>query len=275
MRNLINILLRYHFVILFIFIEGISVFILFQNNDYQKAGFFNFSKTLGSSYYKKADALREYISLRQMNRKLMDENAKLRNLLPGSVLNIDTTFKEKTDTAHKIHYRYTAAKVINNSTNKRYNYITLDKGREQGIQPGMGVISGDGIVGIVDAVSDHFSLVISLLNRDFRVSAKIRKNNYFGPLEWPGRNASIASLNEIPLHVKVQKSDTIVTSGYTSVFPEDIPVGYVEDYKITNGSFYTIRVRLSNDFGKLEFVTVVQNQMSAEQKDLERIMKND
>ena len=275
MRNLVNIILKYHFVILFVFIEAISFIILVNRNDYQSSGFFNYSRTIGSYYFKKSDAFREYISLREVNRKLMDENAALRSMLPSSYFRIDTNFIEVKDTSFKVTYKFRSAKVINNSTNHQYNYITLDKGKDQGIEEGMGVISPDGIVGIVDAVSEHFSLVISLLNRDFHVSAKIKKNNYFGPLEWSGKNSSTAILNEIPLHVNVKQGDTIVTSGFNAVFPEDVMIGFVEDIKITAGSFYSIHVQLSSDFKKLSYVMVVNNLMSDEIDDLESKMKND
>jgi len=275
MRNLVNIILRYHFVILFVFIESISFVILLNRNDYQSSGLFNYSRTIGSYYFKKTDALKEYLSLRDVNRKLMDENASLRSLLPSSFYRIDTSFVEVSDTTFKVHYKYTPAKVINNSTNRQYNYLTLDKGKKQGIEEGMGVISPDGIVGIVDAVSEHFSLVISLLNRDFRVSAKIKKNNYFGPLEWSGKNSFTAVLNEIPLHVNVQKGDTIVTSGFNALFPEDILIGFVEDIRVTNGSFYSVHVKLSSDFNKLSYVMVVNNLLSDEIDELESKMKND
>jgi rod shape-determining protein MreC len=275
MRNLINIILRYHFVILFVFIESISVVILINRNDYQNSGFFNSSRTIGSYYFKKTSALKEYISLRDVNRKLMDENALLRSNLPSSFYRIDTSFVEVQDTTLKVHYKFTPAKVINNSTNHQYNYITLDKGKGQGIEEGMGVVSPDGIVGMVDAVSEHFSLVISLLNRDFRVSAKIKKNNYFGPLEWSGKNPSTAILNEIPLHVNVQIGDTIVTSGFNAVFPEDVLIGYVEDLRVTNGSFYSIHVQLASHFNRLSYVMVVNNLLSNEIDELESKMKND
>jgi len=275
MRNLVNIILKYHFVILFVFIEAISFAILVNRNDYQSSGFFNYSRTIGSYYFKKADALREYMALREVNRKLMDENASLRSRLPSSYFRIDTSFIEVNDTSFKVHYKYWPAKVINNSTNHQYNYITLDKGKDHGIEEGMGVVSPDGIVGIVDAVSDHFALVISLLNRDFHVSAKIKKNNYFGPLEWSGKNSSTAVLNEIPLHVNVKVGDTIVTSGFNAVFPEDVTIGFVEDIKITNGSFYSIHVHLASDFKKISYVMVVNNLMSDEIDELESKMKND
>jgi rod shape-determining protein MreC len=275
MRNLINIILKYNFVILFVFIEAISFIILVNRNDYQSSGFFNYSRTIGSYYFKKSNAFKEYMSLREVNRKLMDENADLRSRLPSSYFRIDTSRIEVEDTTFKVHYTYTPAKVINNSTNHQYNYITLDKGREEGIEEGMGVVSSDGIVGMVDAVSEHFSLVISLLNRDFRVSAKIKKNNYFGPLEWSGKNSSTATLNEIPLHVNVKEGDTIVTSGFNSVFPEDVMIGFIEDIKITSGSFYSIRVHLASDFKKLSYVMVVNNLMSEEIDQLESKMKND
>jgi rod shape-determining protein MreC len=275
MRNLINIILKYNFVILFVFIEFISFVILVNHNDFQSSGFFNYSRTIGSYYFKKTNALKEYLSLREVNRKLMDENAALRGLLPSSFYKIDTSFIEVKDTSFKVHYKYTPAKVINNSTNHQYNYITLNKGKGQGIEEGMGVVSPDGIVGIVEAVSENFSLVISMLNRDFRVSAKIKKNNYFGPLEWSGKNSYTAVLNEIPLHVNVQKGDSIVTSGFNAVYPEDVLIGFVEDIKVTSGSFYSIQVRLASDFNRLSYVMIVNNLLSDEIDELESKMKND
>jgi rod shape-determining protein MreC len=269
MRNLLTIVLRYHLFILFLLLEILAVVILIQNNHFQHSAALNSGRTLASYYYRQVDNFTEYISLRETNRKLATENTFLQNQLPSTFLSTDSSFLEVIDTSLNRHYRYISSRVVNNSINKQYNYITLDKGRRHGVRQGMAVISDQGVIGVVEAVSDHFSLVLSLLNRDFRISAKLLKNNYFGPLEWSGRSPDIANLNEISLHVPVALGDTVVTSGFTSTFPEGIMIGRVDDIKISNGSFYTIRVRLANDFRNLSYVMVVQNLLAEEQLELE------
>ena len=160
--------------------------------------------------------------------------------------------------------------MINNSTNKRNNYLTLNKGKLDGVKPEMGVISSDGVVGIVKDVSDHYCSVMSLCNKDFHTSAKLKKNNYFGNLSWEGGNPSKAVVIEIPKHVPLVKGDTLVTTIYSGIFPEGIKIGTIDNFEIKAGeNFYTSVVNLSTNFYNLSYVYIVNNIFKGEQKKLE------
>lgn len=170
-----------------------------------------------------------------------------------------------------VRYRFIPAEVINNSVNRQNNYITLNKGRKDGIRPEMGIVGPAGIVGIITNVSDNYSTGPTVLNKRWRVSAKIKNSNYFGSLTWDGLNYRIAQLNEIPFHVELAVGDTIITSGYSSVFPEGIMIGQIEDFKIDSGdNFYEIDVRLSTNFMTLTYIEVIQDKGQSEINNLNR-----
>jgi rod shape-determining protein MreC len=160
------------------------------------------------------------------------------------------------------------AQVSGISVNKQYNRIILDKGRWDGLEPDMAVIAPEGVVGMITDVSEHFSLVMPVINRQFSLSVKIAKNHYFGALAWEGLSQTQASLNEIPNHVNVQTGDTIITSGFSLIFPEGIPVGEVVQVNEAEGNFHQIRLNLFVDFRRLTSVYVVNNEMYEEQIDL-------
>ncbi|MFO8235519.1 MAG: rod shape-determining protein MreC [Bacteroidales bacterium] len=274
MQNLIRFLLRYYFVILFIAIETLSISLLINNNNYQNSKFVGFTRSLSGTFYGKINNIRQYLKLKEENKRLAEENVRLKNYLssleepPGENKllpeNISDTVMEK-------QYHYNKARVINNSINKQHNYITLDKGSEDGIEPEMGVVADDGVVGIVHGVSDHFSTVISVLNNELKISAKHKNSGYFGSLTWNGEDYQYVRLQEIPLHTKLSNGDSIVTSGYSTIFPEDILIGFVDEWEEKGGSFYEINVRLSLDFKKLSHVYIIQNSFADEQKTIEEI----
>jgi rod shape-determining protein MreC len=268
MRNLFRFIIQHHFLILFLVIEFFSMFLLFSSNPYQKVAFYNFSHKVSGRTSLRMSNIRDYLSLHQENRKLAEENAMLYNNLKSSF----TINASKSDSVARRKYRYLPTRVINNSVNKQYNYITLDKGSEAGIAPDMAVISTDGIVGIVKSVSESYSSVLSVLNRDFTVSAKIKKNGYFGPLTWSGSSSYYATLVDIPHHVKISEGDTIVTSGFGGVFPEGYLIGTINDFRLKGGNYYVIKVRLMNDFRKLNYVQVIQNYAKTEIDSLENIV---
>jgi len=175
-----------------------------------------------------------------------------------------------------IRFRFIPAEVINNSVDRQSNYITLNKGREDGIKPEMGIVGPNGIVGIITNVSDHYATGPTVLNRRWRVSAKIKNSNYFGSLMWDGISYRTAQLNEIPYHVELKVGDTIITSGYSTVFPEGIMIGQIEDFDIGSGdSFYEIDVRLSTNFKTLTYVEVIQDKDAGEIKTLNRTNLDD
>jgi rod shape-determining protein MreC len=220
-------------------------------------------------------SVKEYVNLRKVNNDLALENSKLRSLLPSAYY-IDTAgINNIKDSLHHQQYSYITAKVINNSVNKRNNYLTLNIGGLQGIRPEMGVVCSEGIVGIVKDTSKHFCSVISFLHKDAKLSAKLKKSGYIGSLVWDGYDATVASLKDIALHVKLAKGDTIVTSSYSSIFPEDIMIGRVEDFQTKAGeNFYDITIKLSTDFSKLSYVYVVNNLLKQEQESLEQLPSN-
>lgn len=276
MRNLFQLLWKYHFFILFLFFETAAGYLIVQNNNFQKAGFVNSSNTVVASILSVVNDVAEYIHLKSTNAFLAEENAKLHALLPVALYNDTNNINVVKDTLHKQQYEYIAAKVINNSTNKRNNYLTLNKGQLQGIEPEMGVICSSGIVGIVKDVSEHYCTVMSLLHKDFHTSGKLTRNNYFGNLEWHGGNPTEAVIVEMPKHVPLTIGDTVVTTAYSTIFPEGIRIGRIKNFDLKTGNnFYTIDVKLSTDFQNIDYVYIVKNLFREEQKQLEKNLHND
>ncbi|MGM0496318.1 MAG: rod shape-determining protein MreC [Bacteroidota bacterium] len=275
MQNLIRFLIKNHFFIFFIFIEAFAIFLLINNNNYQQTKFVDFTRSVSGSFYQEVEKLNEYLTLKEKNIRLKEENAKLRNYIQKNLeVDIDS-FKTKIDSNYNQQYESISAKIINNSVNKQHNYITLNRGELDEVKPGMGVITSDGIIGVIRGVSDHFSTAISLLNKEIKISSKMKESEFFGPLGWNGQDYKFAYLREIPLHADVAKNDTIVTSGYSSIFPEGIPIGYVEAFEEKGGRFYEIKVRLSVDFKQISEVYIIRNLRKQEQKELENQVKYD
>ncbi|MFP4058869.1 MAG: rod shape-determining protein MreC [Bacteroidales bacterium] len=273
---MLKFIIRYYFFFLFVAFETVAVIILVNGNAFHRSKFSNLTRNIAGMVYNRVDYLREYLSLREENRKLIEENVHLKNMLIDDFVVIAREFNTREDTLKLRKFKYTSAKVINNTVTRQQNFITLNKGANHGIQPEMAVTSNNGIVGIVDAVSPNFSTVISVLNRNLHISAKLKKNNYFGSLKWDGKNFRKAKLDEIPHHVMVNVGDTIVTSGYSAIFPEGLLIGYVEDFDLEGGNFYSIDIKLSNDFKRLSGVNVIKNLLRKEQKKLEKeSIKND
>ncbi len=275
MRNLLRFIVRHHFILLFILFEVIAFFLLFHYNSFHKAKIVNLAYSMRGSFSRIAGNVKEYVSLREENRKLVEENNRLYNLLKSSYRITSLESFKVNDSLYKRNYIFTGAKVINNSTNKQYNYITLNKGKNHGIEQDMAVLSNEGIVGIVKNVSDNYSSVISLLNRNFKVNARIKRTGYFGPLLWTGRGHTKAILTDIPHHVQILIGDTVVTSGYSAIFPEGYMIGITSDYKLKGGNYYEITIDLATDFKNLTNVQVVKNLYREEQIELEKSAESD
>ena len=275
MRNLINFLIRYSVLMLFLALESVSFILVVNNRDYQKSVFLSSSNYVVAGLYQWSNSVVEFFKLKSANENLSEENTRLKNeviLLRNQL----ATFKpEKNDSLKfkippEIEFSYISAKVINNSTNRLQNYLTLNKGRRDGIRVDMGVISDEGVVGIVKTVSDKFSVVIPILNEKLRISCKFKKNNYSGPLEWTGEDYRFAKLDDIARHVEFALGDTLVTSGYASNLPEGIPVGTIDNFKIKESDpYYNIKVKLAVDFRTLSYVKVINYKNDNEQKVVE------
>jgi len=264
MRNLLRFIAQHHFLILFLIIESFSLFLFFSANPYQRVHFYIASHKISGRISTRIENIKDYLSLYKENQKLSEENSRLYNQA-GSALSVmasDTGYIQ--DSLTHMKFRFLTARVINNTVNKQFNYLTLDRGGNTGIGPEMAVISGDGIVGIVKSVSPNYAAVLSVLNRDFMISAKIKKNGYFGPLSWNGNSTERATLVDIPHHVQVSTGDTIITSGYGGVFPEGFIIGTIDRFRLKGGNYYEITVKLSTDFRKLNNVQVIHNYAKTE-----------
>lgn len=274
MRNLINFFWRHSNFILFIVLEFFAVFLVINNNGYQKSVAFAWVSDKTGKIQSGYNSFWEYLNLKQTNKDLATENARYRSMLPSAFLITDTLVHYKKDTLYRQQYQMLSAEVISNSTNSSTNYMQLNKGKLQGINKDMAVISPTGVVGIVVNVSENFSWVMSLINKETRISARIKKNGQIGTIAWEGGSYRFAALKDIPTHVRVSRGDTIVTSGYSHVFPQGEIIGVINDFNIKSGEhFYNINVRLGVDFNNLAHVYVIRNLLRDEQKKLEEPVK--
>ena len=276
MRNLIIFFWKNNFFFLFLLLEVFSFYLIISNNRFHNTGFFNSSNFVTGNVYRIYDDVTGYINLKNSNELLAMENAKLLSQAQNAFIDTRTYISQVTDSVYKQKYTYREAKVISNSINRRNNFITLDKGRNHGIEPLMGVIAPDGVVGIVKDVSDNFCSVLSLLNKNTTISSKLKKSGYLGSVTWEGGNSTVAELSDIPKHARVNTGDTVITSGASTIFPENIMVGVIDEIKLEDGdNFYKIKLILSTDFGKLSYVYIVNNLLKTEQNTLEEKTQND
>ena len=224
---------------------------------------------MAASIMSAAQSTREYLSLRDVNRELAEENALLRELLV-QLSSKQETLIASTDTL--VRFQFVSAKVINNSVAQFKNHLTINRGLDAGLAPGMAVISSAGAVGKVKSVSDHFSVVTSILNTDEQVSSVLTRTGNFGTIQWDGTDPDLVSLLYIPRHVKPEIGDSIVTSGYNAVFPEGVFIGLVKVFDLKKEAlFYDLKVELAQDFRRLSYVKVVKSQLKHELDSLERI----
>ncbi len=275
MRNLINFLLRFSSWIIFIIYVVISCVLLFQNNPYQHHIYLTSAGKLSSTLYEWRNGFTSYFHLKDINEDLVKHNASL-ELEVISLRNKVRQLQQEqyADTMHVIpsfsQYEFIIAHVINNSITQSHNFITIDKGLADGVQTEMGVLDHNGVVGIVNIAGENNSRIISILNPDLRLSCKIKGSDNFGSLVWDGESHEKAILEELPRHAVVNTGDTIVTSGYSSVFPEGIPVGTVisrEDEDDDN--FFALKIKLLADFARLGTIKIVKNNMKDEIKSIE------
>jgi rod shape-determining protein MreC len=239
-----------------------------QGNSFQRSNLIAVNRQVSGYIYSKVDGAREYFSLKEVNEQLAKENLRLRNRLDILSSRLDSA-SVISDLQGNYHYFFIQSRIVHNSVFKQYNYLTINKGKKQGVFRDMGVISDQGLVGIVLESSANFATVIPIINRDFRLSAKIKSNNYSGILQWDGSSPQYALLSEVPFHVELAAGDTIITSGFSSIFPEGIELGKIESFSLEKGNFYDIKVELFTDFQRLYHVNVIRNYRQEEQLNLE------
>jgi rod shape-determining protein MreC len=250
--------------LLFLIIEGFSVFLLLQNNSYQANTAIKFSTQYTGFIHNYTTTFSDYIALKETNNYLIEENAKLHTLLKN-----EASFSNSTLIRNK-HYQYYPAKIINNSVNNRNNFITLNKGSKHGIKEGMGIITEQGVIGVIYSVSQQYAIAISLLHRKSAIGIQLKKNNHNGILKWEGFNYKVTSINNFPNHIPIAIGDTITTSSHSVIFPEGVSIGTIKNIqKNADNGFFDVSVSLFEDFNQLNYVYVIHSDEAAEQLKLE------
>ena len=261
MLNLIRFFFRNGPFFVWLILTIASFILLVQHNPYQRSVWMGSANYISGSFYKASDNVSSYFGLRQINSEQLSHIAELENevlRLKHLVRNYEDFQSLITDTVS--NYRYTIAHVVANSTNKVENFLTLDKGYEDGIRQDQGVADHNGVVGIVSKVSAHYALVISLLNPNLRLSVSLKNEESYGSLWWDGNDPRYALLEDLPRTVQFEKGDTVVTTSYSSSFPAGVPVGMVEEsFETDNNNFLTLRIRLFADFRSIQDVHVIDN----------------
>ena len=259
----------------FILLEIACVSMLSRNSELQRLWLSRISHGFMAKTWGTTQAVGNYFSLKRQNDELALENGRLKDIVRGyerAALEADPSFKPvmKDD-----GFRYIPATIIKSGTNTQHNYLILDKGSEDGVVENSGIISSKGVIGIVDAVSKHYSFAISFLNKELNISARLDTSGAVGPLAWDGISSNGAVLKEIPLQFKYTPGDTVYTSGYSAIFPPDIPLGIAGDAKVINGATNEISVRLFQDHKDLKYVTIIENTRIGEIEEIENEKKEE
>jgi rod shape-determining protein MreC len=275
-RNIFLFIRRYFNFLFFLVLQIIALSFLFRYNKFHEAAFMGIANELTGRVNTRYSNVEYYFHLKQINESLALQNQQLLNDMKSNFQPADSSIKVVQDSVpydtlgNKRRYLWRAAQVVNNSVGLQNNYITIHRGEKQGVTKDMGVISPQGLVGMVVNTSDNFAVVMSMLNRQSSVSAKLLRTGEVGKVQWDGTSVSRVTMINIPKNIQVSKGDSVVTSGYSLSFPPDILIGTVSEVIGDQSSnFFTLQVKPSTNFYNLEYVNVVSNLQSNEQKAVE------
>ncbi|NPA68084.1 MAG: rod shape-determining protein MreC [Chlorobi bacterium] len=265
MKEFLNLIKNSYFVLLFLILESFSVFLIVKNTG-KEGIFINSANYFAGSIHEKIRNISAYFSLREENKKLAEANKKLRNYI-----SITQTDKPRySPEIQQYGYFYKSAEVVKNSTDKEHNILTVNKGSKDGINTNSAVVSDNGVVGITAIIGKHFTTVVSLLNTKLEISAKIKRTDFHGIAKWDGKDYRYITLYDIPVYSSLFKGDEVVTGGYSAIFPEGIKIGTVYSFeKDKQNTFYNIKVKLGQDFKKLDFVYIIDCKSKEERRQLE------
>lgn len=263
MKNIFRFILKYSTWFVFIFYVTISIVLLIIGNNYHRALYLTSANVVTGTIYESASQITDYFNLKSINRDLQATNAMLQNEvlnLKNELANYKVLVSDSPPAGYESRFDYITSAVINNNTRHPKNFFTINRGSVDGVKRGMGVVDHNGVTGIVNVTGAHMSRVISLLNETQHFSVKIKDTEFIGTLSWKGGDPAIAYVEEMPRHVQYQIGDTIVTSGYSTTFPEGIPVGkIIGRVKSEDDSFFTFKIKLASDFKSLSTVRVIKD----------------
>ena len=272
MQQIINFILRYKISLLYLLFLTIALAFTVQSHSYHRSRYFNSANWLSGGIYNTTNQITSYFSLGKTNQQLLEENRILRDLLYNEGRMTDSLPLDST----QITYNLLSARVIKNSFANQNNYVTINKGSNQGLKQDMGVITSEGILGIIEKTSSNYAAVQSILNTKSNINAKIKNSNYFGSLTWNTERYDQVQLEDIPRLVPLLVGDTIVTGAMSSIFPENIPIGTIKKFDLNaSQSFYRIDVQLFNDMTNIKNVYIIENPNREEILQLETELDND
>ena len=277
MQSILSLLVKYNHWFLFVLLEGISIVLMFSFNSYQGAAFFTSANGIAGNIYSFMADVDGYFGLKDENEALVEYNRRLTREL--QVLKDEiSALKDSTAIAgnafvqrNKEVFSFATAKVVNNSLNRVNNYITIDKGSADGITSEMGVFNEQGVVGIIYQTSENFSIVMPLLNSKSMISCRVEGSNSFCTLKWDGGELQYSYLIDLPRYALFEPGDTVITSGFSSIFPAGLPIGEIQNLEDSDdGMFYRAKVKLFVDFASVDNVTVIGSSTKEEQEELEK-----
>ena len=272
MHQLIYFFQKFKYFLFFLLLQTIALVLTFNNLNFHKSKFVNSANTITGGFYSKTSNLSEYFSLKSENKILAEENTRLKNLLERNNSQVFSKDSTVIDTLKLIQeYTFTNAKIIKNSYASQFNFLTINKGKNQGIEKEMAVINSKGIIGITDDANGGFTTVQSILNRNSKINARLKNTNYFGSLGWNGENYNIVQLSDIPRQAPLKIGDTIETGGMSTIFPEGILIGIISKINSGNSADNKVDVTLFNDMSNLGYVNVVKNLDKKEIQSLEKL----
>ncbi|AEA43873.1 rod shape-determining protein MreC [Fluviicola taffensis] len=270
MRNLIAFFKRFQIFLVFVFLQVVALSAYVQYSDFARLQVFSSASMINGRIYTVRNSVTKHFNLEGTNRKLEWENARLRAKLKDSNYKIDRELVQIEDTSYHQQYLYLAATVINNTYDKRNNYMTIDIGKNHGIKKGWGVISSKGVVGIVHLVGESYAVVKTILSKNINVDVSMRDGGAFGLLKWDAINSKICQVSGISNDITIKKFTKVVTRGGSGIFPRGIPVGVITKRKSIEGKpLWDLQVRIAEDFRTIQHVYVIQNVMLDELRELE------
>ncbi|AIZ40522.1 MULTISPECIES: rod shape-determining protein MreC [Cellulophaga] len=275
MQQIINFIFRNKNLLLYLFLLFISLAFTIQSHSYHQSKFFNSANWLTGGVYKTTNGIFSYFNLEKENQKLVDENMRLRRIIINNEYNEEVAIDSTALDSTLLDYTIVSAKIIKNSYSNLDNYITLNKGSKDGIKQDMGVITPNGILGIIENTSGKFSRVQSILNRKSNLNAKLKNTDNFGSLIWDTKDFNTVQLIDIPRRIPIKVGDTILTGAASSIFPENIPIGTIKSFGLdVSKSSYTINISLFNDMSNLKNVYIINNTNRVVLEELESPVTN-
>ncbi|MCP4884640.1 MAG: rod shape-determining protein MreC [Flavobacteriales bacterium] len=260
MQQIISFLDKNKLFILFLLLEMFAIIFTIQSHSFHRSKFVNSANFLSGGIYNKINNFKEFLYLKKENERLNEENVYLKNLLSikeKDIVQHDLTVMDTVKYNQK--YNYTAAKVINNNFRKNNNYLTINKGANQDLESDLGVINSKGIIGITKSVSGNYATVLSILNVNSRINAKLLSSDHYGSLSWDNNDYNVVQLLDLPIQADIYRGDTVITGGKSSMFPEGIPIGTIKDFKTVNNNYDYINILLFNDMSSIGNVQVIKN----------------